>query len=100
MAHITGGGLPENLPRCLGEGQSIIINRNSWEVPPIFSWLAETGQVNEQAMLETFNMGIGFVVIVPATQGEETIKWFESQDIAAYQIGKVIEGNRQLLFES
>ena len=64
MAHITGGGLPENLPRCLPEGMSININRSSWEVPPIFRWISEVGNVNEEGMFNTFNMGIGFVVLV------------------------------------
>jgi phosphoribosylformylglycinamidine cyclo-ligase len=97
MAHITGGGLPENLPRCLPENCSIEVNLNSWERLPIFRWLAETGNVNSEAMLETFNLGIGFVVIVSPDMAKSTIEWFESQQIAAYQIGKVIEGNRHLI---
>ncbi len=98
MAHITGGGLPENLPRCLGPNQSIQIQPNSWEILPIFRWLAEVGQVSETAMLETFNMGVGFVVLVPPDRADATISWFQSQAIAAYQIGKVIEGNGNLVF--
>ncbi|MDJ0690694.1 MAG: phosphoribosylformylglycinamidine cyclo-ligase [Xenococcaceae cyanobacterium MO_188.B32] len=96
MAHITGGGLPENLPRCLGRGKSVKVNLNSWSVLPIFQWLAEVGNVRAEAMLETFNMGIGFVVIVPPEQAEFTINWFESQKIAAYSIAKVIEGDGNL----
>ncbi len=92
MAHITGGGLPENLPRCLGAGQSVQIDSNSWVIPPIFQWIAETGQVSVESMFNTFNMGIGFVVLVPPAQSEQTRSWFESQDIAAYAIGEVIEG--------
>ncbi len=92
MAHITGGGLPENLPRCLGAGQSVQIDSNSWVIPPIFQWIAETGQVSVESMFNTFNMGIGFVVLVPQEQAEHTQRWFESQDIAAYAIGEVIEG--------
>ena len=98
MAHITGGGLPENLPRCLGQNQSIQIQANSWEILPIFRWLAEVGQVNETAMLETFNMGVGFVVLVPPDQAETTISYFQSQNIPAYAIGQVIEGNGGLVF--
>ena len=89
MAHITGGGLPENLPRCLPEGMSININRSSWEVPPIFRWISEVGNVNEEAMFNTFNMGIGFVVLVSPTQVEMAIDWFVSQGIKAYCLGKV-----------
>jgi phosphoribosylformylglycinamidine cyclo-ligase len=92
MAHITGGGLPENLPRCLGAGQSVQIDAKSWVVPPIFQWLAEAGEVSIEAMFNTFNMGIGFVLLVPPEQAEQTCSWFESHNIAAYTIGKVIEG--------
>ena len=98
MAHITGGGLPENLPRCLGQNQSIQVQANSWEILPIFRWLAEVGQVNETAMLETFNMGVGFVVLVPPDQAETTIHYFQSQNLPAYAIGQVIEGNGGLVF--
>lgn len=97
MAHITGGGLPENLPRCLGMNQSIQVKLGSWEILPIFRWLAEKGQVDQEAMLETFNMGIGFVVIVAPEQAETTKEWFESQGIATYKIGQVIEGNGSLI---
>ncbi len=93
MAHITGGGLPENLPRCLGEGQSIQINLNSWSIPPIFQWLAETGSVNPSAMFNTFNMGIGFVLLVPPNRVQQAISWFTSQDIEAFAIGEVIRGS-------
>ena len=97
MAHITGGGLPENLPRCLGTGKSIQVKQDSWSVLPIFRWLAEVGNVSDEAMLDTFNMGIGFVVIVPPEQAERTIEWFHSQTIAAYSIGMVTEGDGNLI---
>jgi phosphoribosylformylglycinamidine cyclo-ligase len=100
MAHITGGGLPENLPRCLNKGQSIAINRHSWEFPGIFRWLSQTGNVAQEAMFDTFNMGIGFVVIVPPSQAKSTLNWLESQDIAAYEIGRVTEGDRNLIFSN
>lgn len=97
MAHITGGGLPENLPRCLGPQQSIEIHREQWPIPPVFEWIAETGQVNPAAMFETFNMGIGFALIVPSTQVEETLHWFANQEIAAYAIATVVPGQGELL---
>lgn len=98
MAHITGGGLPENLPRCLNQGQSIEIELDSWTVPSIFRWLAEAGTVEQEAMFNTFNMGIGFVVIVPAAQAECTLKWFQEKSIASYQIGEVVSGDGKLSF--
>lgn len=97
MAHITGGGLPENLPRCLGAGQSIQIDPDSWSIPAIFQWLAEAGSVNPSAMFNTFNMGIGFVLLVPPDRALATISWFGSQDIDAYAIGKVIPGSGSLV---
>ncbi len=93
MAHITGGGLPENLPRCLGANQSVQINPNSWIVPPIFQWLADAGQLSTDTLFNTFNMGIGFVLLVSPEQVEPALRWFESQDIAAYKIGEVINGS-------
>ena len=97
MAHITGGGLPENLPRCLGANQSVQLDPKSWVIPPIFQWLAEAGEVSAQSMFNTFNMGIGFVVLVPPEQAEETRRWFEAQQVAAYTLGKVIEGTGEVV---
>ncbi|MDY6803548.1 MAG: phosphoribosylformylglycinamidine cyclo-ligase [Cyanobacteriota bacterium] len=89
MAHITGGGVPENLPRCLPEGMAIDVDRQSWDIPPLFRWIARAGDVKEEAMFNTFNMGIGFVLLVPPEQEKKAIEWFESQKIPAYNIGKV-----------
>lgn len=97
MAHITGGGLPENLPRCLGEGQSVQINIGSWNISPIFDWIAAAGEVAPKAMFDTFNMGIGFVVLVSPEKANETINWFTSHDIAAYAIGEVVPGTGNLM---
>jgi phosphoribosylformylglycinamidine cyclo-ligase len=97
MAHITGGGLPENLPRCLDRRQSIQIYPNSWEILPIFQWLADAGNVSDRDMYETFNMGIGYVAIVPPKQAETTLNWFQSKGINSYCIGEVIEGNHTLV---
>lgn len=97
MAHITGGGLPENLPRCLSPGQSVKIDTTSWVIPPIFKWLAQAGQVSLNSMFNTFNMGIGFVLIVPPQSAEQTIAWFKSQAIEANQIGEVIEGEKEVI---
>ncbi len=96
MAHITGGGLPENLPRCLAENQSVQVNCNNWVIPPIFNWLAEVGSVDNSVMFNTFNMGIGFVLLVPQDQAMQAISWFNSQEIAAYEIGEAIAGTGTL----
>lgn len=98
MAHITGGGLPENLPRCLSQGQSIAIKRDSWSVPPIFNWLAEVGNIKPEAMFDTFNMGIGFVVIVPRDRLKASLEWFQARNITASPIGEVVAGDGNLSF--
>lgn len=97
MAHITGGGLPENLPRCLNQGQSIYIDPKSWNSLPIFQWIAEMGKVDQLVMFETFNMGIGYVVIVPPKQTQSTLNWFKKQAITAEQIGEVVAGSGELI---
>jgi phosphoribosylformylglycinamidine cyclo-ligase len=97
MAHITGGGLPENLPRCLGKNQSIHITIGTWEVPPIFQWLQKAGEVSDRDMYHTFNMGVGYVLIVPSSLAGETLSFFQAQGLNAYAIGKVIEGPNQVL---
>lgn len=97
MAHITGGGLPENLPRCLGEDQAIALDSTAWPTPPVFQWLAEAGNVAAIDMFNTFNMGIGFVVIVPQAQSEQVVSWFSRQQISAFEIGSVTSGNQNLI---
>ena len=97
MAHITGGGLPENLPRCLQKDQTIEVNPNSWDVLPIFKWLATEGNVSPTDMLNTFNMGIGFVVIVPPDRVTQTLDFFAAHRIKGSAIGTVISGSGQLV---
>ena len=97
MAHITGGGLPENLPRCLQKDQTIEVNPNSWDVLPIFQWLATEGNVSPTDMLNTFNMGIGFVVIVPPDRVTQTLNFFAAHRIKGSAIGTVISGSGQLV---
>jgi phosphoribosylformylglycinamidine cyclo-ligase len=97
MAHITGGGLPENLPRCLGADQTVAITPNSWEILPIFQWLQEAGSVPLKDMYNTFNMGVGFVVLLPENQADQAIAYFQKEAIAAYKIGQVVVGNGELI---
>lgn len=98
IAHITGGGLPENLPRCLGNGQSVQIFRNSWQIPAVFQWLATEGEVAESDMFSTFNMGIGMALVVDALKVDQAIAWFQSQGFKTDRIGQVIAGARSLSF--
>ncbi len=97
MAHITGGGLPENLPRCLSANQSVEIDPLSWPVLPVFEWLAQAGNVEASAMFNTFNMGIGFAVVVPKQDAERAIAHFQEHQIKAYRIGRIVPGNQTLI---
>ena len=97
MAHITGGGLPENLPRCLPPGQSIAIDRESWVVPPIFQWLAQVGDISDRDLFHTFNMGIGFAAIVPPAQTEEALAFLEQAGCRSWVLGEVVPGDGAVL---
>ena len=66
MAHITGGGIPENLPRCLPKGLSAVVDYDSWERPEIFNVIQEAGEIEEEEMRNVFNLGIGYCLIVPS----------------------------------
>ncbi|MGB3135386.1 MAG: phosphoribosylformylglycinamidine cyclo-ligase [Nodosilinea sp.] len=96
MAHITGGGLPENLPRCLGVEQSIHLQAGTWPVPPVFDWLAIAGQVPEGDLYNTFNMGVGFALVVPANHVDQALNWLKQHQIDAYSIGEVVAGAGQV----
>jgi phosphoribosylformylglycinamidine cyclo-ligase len=90
MAHITGGGLPENLPRVIPDGLSAIIDRSSWLVPRLFESLGRLGRVEEGEMFRTFNMGIGFVVVVAAADAEEACRAVHG----AVKIGEISGGSK------
>ena len=92
MAHVTGGGFYENLPRMLSEEElSIVINKNSYEIPEIFKKLMELG-VKEEEMYNTFNMGIGFVLCVEEDEVEEVLKELSKQGEKAFEIGYINAG--------
>lgn len=90
LAHITGGGITENLPRVLPEGLSASIDLSSWQFPDIFKWLQEHGNISQQDMLITFNCGIGMVVCVDAKDEVETLNLLEAQGETVFSIGEVI----------
>ncbi len=93
LAHITGGGLPENLPRVLPKGARAVINAKSWTRPPVFDWLQENGGVAQDEMYRTFNCGVGMIVCVAADQAEKAIAILAEQGEAAWQIGQIEAGN-------
>ncbi|MFO7156071.1 MAG: phosphoribosylformylglycinamidine cyclo-ligase [Pseudomonadota bacterium] len=91
MAHVTGGGLPGNVPRTLPEGVRAVIDRSTWEVPAIFRRIQEGGNVPDEEMLRTFNMGVGFTLVVPAEQADEAIRRLGERSIEAFRIGVIEE---------
>jgi phosphoribosylformylglycinamidine cyclo-ligase len=97
MAHVTGGGLPENLPRSLGANQSLQLDLGSWPILPIFQWLQMAGSVPIADMFNTFNMGIGFALMVAPDGVAEVLAALAAQAIDAYVIGEVVQGDGQLL---
>ncbi len=92
MAHITGGGLVENLPRILPPAVDAVIDANAWPRPDVFTWLQETGNIAEAELLRTFNCGIGFVVIAPAESRSRLIDTFTAHGERVFDIGQVVPG--------
>ncbi|HEU4682998.1 MAG TPA: phosphoribosylformylglycinamidine cyclo-ligase [Nitrospira sp.] len=91
IAHITGGGITENLPRVFPPGVRAVITRKRWPVPPVFEALARLGEVDREEMYRVFNMGIGLIVIVPNDGADRTIAAAQRRGDLAYVIGEVIE---------
>jgi phosphoribosylformylglycinamidine cyclo-ligase len=92
MAHITGGGFDENIPRALPKGCQAVIERDSFPVPPIFSYLQELGNLDAREMYNVFNMGIGMIVMVAKTDAEKTIEILKNAGENPYLIGFVSKG--------
>jgi phosphoribosylformylglycinamidine cyclo-ligase len=90
LAHITGGGLPGNLPRVLPEGCDANIVESSWTWPSVFQWLQKTGGVEQFEMYRTFNCGVGMVVVVPAEHAETAIQQLNAAGETAWRIGEII----------
>lgn len=90
LAHITGGGLTENLPRVLPKELNASINLNSWQLPAIFNWLQTQGNVSQENMLITFNCGIGMVVCVDAQDETKTMDILSAQNETVFVIGEII----------
>ncbi|QGM28976.1 phosphoribosylformylglycinamidine cyclo-ligase [Bacillus sp. N3536] len=92
MAHVTGGGFYENLPRMMPEALAVEIDLDSWEVLPIFQFLKEKGQLTDKDLYNVFNMGIGFVLALSQEEAEKAIAIAESHGEKAYTIGRVVKG--------
>jgi phosphoribosylformylglycinamidine cyclo-ligase len=86
-AHITGGGLPGNLPRVLPEGVEAVVDAGTWPVPPVFAWLAAAGNVQPDEMLRVFNCGIGMVLVVAAADAEAAMAQLRAAGEQVFRIG-------------
>lgn len=89
MAHITGGGISENVPRILPENTVVAIDSQSWPLPKLFQWLQQAGNVEIQEMYRTFNCGIGMVLVVSAEDADAIQKFLQQQGETVYQIGRI-----------
>jgi len=91
MAHITGGGFVDNIPRTLPDGLGVSIRRGSWPVPPVFGLIEKLGQVSSVEMNRTFNLGIGMTLVVSQSELDEALGHLTAQGLRSWPIGKVIE---------
>jgi phosphoribosylformylglycinamidine cyclo-ligase len=89
MAHITGGGLTENIPRVLPEGCKAVIDTNSWTFPPVFQWLQQGGNVDMREMYRTFNCGVGMVIAIPASETDNALTILRASGENAFVIGSI-----------
>jgi len=100
IAHITGGGLFENLLRILPEGARALIERESWPVPPVFGWLQRLGDVEPGEMRRVFNMGIGMVLVVSPFYAESIRQQLGRAGVPSWPIGRVVEGERDVAWDT
>jgi phosphoribosylformylglycinamidine cyclo-ligase len=97
LAHITGGGLPENLPRVLPEGTRAVVDTASWTMPAVFRWLAEAGNVARQEMYRTFNCGLGMALVVPRDRAEDALALLSGAGETAWIAGRIEAGDRDVV---
>jgi phosphoribosylformylglycinamidine cyclo-ligase len=100
LAHITGGGLTDNIPRVLHPGLEVVLQRRSWPRQPVFEWLAQTGAIADAEMHRTFNCGIGMVVIVAGERANEALHLLTQAGEQAMLIGEVGRGERGVVIEA
>jgi phosphoribosylformylglycinamidine cyclo-ligase len=91
MAHITGGGLIENLPRILPTDTRAVLHKDAWIMPPLFSWLQQLGNVSDAEMLRVFNCGVGMAVVVSADQADAVMTYLGETGETVWRIGEITE---------
>jgi phosphoribosylformylglycinamidine cyclo-ligase len=98
MAHITGGGITENLPRVLPRGTAAVVELGSWPVLPLFEHMQKLGNVPPDEMLRTFNMGLGMLLVVPAKRFKKTQTLLERAGEKFYTVGRIVKGERKVMY--
>ena len=98
MAHITGGGFTDNIPRILPRGLSARVDVGTWPVLPVFRYLQREGRIGDEEMYRTFNMGIGMVLVVPLHREEEVTAHLDKMGEKHYRIGEIVRGNRRVIY--
>jgi phosphoribosylformylglycinamidine cyclo-ligase len=98
LAHITGGGITENLPRVIPKGTAAVIELGTWPVLPIFEHLQRLGNVPQDEMLRTFNMGIGMLMVVPAKKFKKAQTLLERAGEKFYSVGRIVKGDRKVMY--
>jgi phosphoribosylformylglycinamidine cyclo-ligase len=93
MAHITGSGIPGNLPRCMPDGTRAVVRASSWQPPAIFGLIQRTGAVAREEMFSTFNMGLGLVCVVPAEHAQKAVDALAARGVQAFEVGHVEAGS-------
>ncbi len=96
LAHITGGGLLENIPRILPENAAVEINRGTWDELPVFGVMKALGNVEDNEMFRTFNMGIGMVIVCSEADKSKILSHMEGQDERCFEIGRIVEGGKNV----
>jgi phosphoribosylformylglycinamidine cyclo-ligase len=99
MAHITGGGITDNLPRILPSGTAARVNREAWVVPPVFQWLQRSGEVPPDDMFRTFNMGIGLIIVCTATLADTVLAELRSRQEEPVVIGEIVRGQQDVSYD-
>jgi phosphoribosylformylglycinamidine cyclo-ligase len=99
IAHITGGGLLENLGRIIPDGRRAIIRRGSWTVPPVFTWLQRLGEVDQDEMDQVFNMGLGLVLVVSPYYADSIRDQLSHLSLESWQIGRIVDGPKGAVWE-
>jgi phosphoribosylformylglycinamidine cyclo-ligase len=97
MAHVTGGGFYDNIPRVLPASVQAVVAFESWEIPPVFHWLKQTGRLTWPEMLQIFNCGIGYILVVPAEIAEDTVLRVNAMGMSSWILGNIAprKGNEE-----